>query len=408
MKADRSSSVTRDVVASCPAAFDVLWEDVGRCFRRRDTRSQAKRYSRGLLGSVGRKNGWQVAEYLGDAGPYAVQHLLGRSNWQADAVRDGILRYSGAHLLTPGERGVLIVDETGFLKKGDKSAGVQRQYSGTAGRIENCQIGVFLALACSKGHTLLDRELYIPQSWREDVARRKEASIPAGVTFSTKRRLAQKMLSRAFESGFSPDWVLADEVYGSDGKFRRFLDDLGQAYVLAVSSQQRLWVGFEQRRVDAIAREIASENWLRISAGDGMKGPRLYDWASGKFGVPTEQGLVRWLLVRRSIKKPEELAYYLCLALADAVLEDLVKAAGQRWSIEICFETAKQETGLDEYEVRSWHGWYRHMTLSMLALAFLSAIRAKANNGRKKRTTTSCPRQNPKYGGCFSSSSGRR
>jgi SRSO17 transposase len=325
-----------------------------------------------------------LAEYLGDVTPYAVQHLLGRSNWKADTVRDEILRYTLAHLLASGEKGVLIVDETGFLKKGDKSAGVQRQYSGTAGRIENCQIGVFLSLACSKGRALLDRELYIPKSWCEDTARREEAAIPAEVTFSTKQRLAQKMLSHAFESGFSPEWVLADEVYGSDGKFRRFLEERGQAYVLAVSSQQRLWMGFSQRRVDAIARELAPENWLRISAGDGMKGPRPYDWAGGKFGAPTEKGFARWLLLRRSIEKPEELAYYLCLAPAEATLEDLVKAAGQRWNIECCFEAAKQETGLDEYEVRSWHGWYRHMTLSMLALAFLSVIRIKANHGEKK------------------------
>ena len=237
MRRNRELRISHDVVASCPADFDVLWEDVGRCFRRRDTRSQAKRYASGLLGSVGRKNGWQLAEYLGDDTPYAVQHLLGRSNWKADAVRDEILRYSRAHLFVPGERGVLIVDETGFLKKGEKSAGVQSQYSGTAGRIENCQVGVFLALACSRGRVLLDRELYIPQSWCEDMVRRKEAAIPAEATFLTKQRLAQKMLSRAFESGFSPDWVLADEVYGSDGKFRGFLDDFGQAYVLAASSQ---------------------------------------------------------------------------------------------------------------------------------------------------------------------------
>ena len=200
------------------------------------------------------------------------------------------------------------------------------------------------------------------------------------------------MLTHALESGLSPDWVLADEVYGSDGKFRRFLEERGQPYVLAVSSQQRLWVGLSQQRVDAIARVLAPENWLRASAGDGMKGPRLYDWAAGKFGVPTENGLVRWLLVRSSIEKPEELAYYLCLTPVEATLDDLVKAAGQRWNIECCFESAKQETGLDEYEVRSWHGWYRHITLSMLALIFLSVVRSKANGGRsqKKRTKSSC------------------
>jgi SRSO17 transposase len=287
----------------------------------------------------------------------------------------------------PGENGVLIVDETGFLKKGKKSVGVQRQYSGTAGRIENCQIGVFLALSSSKGRALIDRELYVPKSWCEDAARRTEASVPEDVAFSTKQRLAQKMLSRAFEGGFSPDWVLADEVYGSDSKFRRFLEERGQTYVLAVSSQQRLWVGFSQKRVDAIGRELAVENWHRLSAGDGTKGPRLYDWGGGQFGAPTEQGLTKWLLLRRSVEKPGDLAYYLCLAPSDTTLNELARAAGQRWSIECCFEAAKQETGLDEYEVRSWHGWYRHITLSMLALVFLSAVRGAAAS-RKKRTKT--------------------
>jgi len=211
------------------------------------------------------------------------------------------------------------------------------------------------------------------------------------VTFSTKQRLAQKMLSHALEGGLSAEWVLADAVYDSDSKFRRFLEERNQPYVLAVSSQQRLWVGFSQRRVDAIARELASESWLRMSAGAGMKGPRLYDWAAGKFGAPTENGLVRWLLVRRSIEKTEELAYYLCLAPGGATMEDLARAAGQRWNIECCFEAAKQETGLDEYEVRSWHGWYRHMTLSMLALAFLCIIRTTVTQKRKKRTAALCP-----------------
>lgn len=382
-------TVSGDVVEGWADDFTSLWGQAGGCFRRSDTRAHAEGYVRGLLGRVERKNSWQMAEYLGAANPYAVQHLLGRSNWNADAVRDEILRYSREHLIGAKENGVLIVDETGFLKKGDKSAGVQRQYSGTAGRIENCQIGVFLALAGSKGRALLDRELYVPRSWCEDAARRAEASIPVEVTFSTKQRLAQTMLSRAFESGFSPDWVLADEVYGSDSKFRRFLEERDQAYVLAVSSQQRLWVGLSQKRVDAIGRELAPENWLRLSAGDGMKGPRLYDWAAGQFGLPGENGLMKWLLLRRSINKPEELAYYLCSAPAGTVVKDLVRAAGQRWNIECCFEAAKQETGLDEYEVRSWHGWYRHITLSMLALVFLSVIRGEAaNRGRKKRMRT--------------------
>jgi SRSO17 transposase len=388
----RDSGVCVGLVKKWGADFEKLWEAVGSCFFRHDLRGRAKGYVHGLLGRVERKNGWQMAEYLGDATPHPVQRLLDRAVWNADDVRDEIIRYARSHLLTAGEGGVLIVDETGFLKKGDKSVGVQRQYSGTAGRIENCQIGVFLALACSGGRALLDRELYLPKSWCDDSARFEAAHIPSDVKFATKQRLAQKMLTHALESGLSPDWVLADEVYGSDSKFRRFLEERGQPYVLAVSSQQRLWVGLSQRRVDAIARELAPENWHRASAGDGMKGPRLYDWAAGKFGVPTEDGLVRWLLVRRSIEKPEELAYYLCLTPVEATLDDLVKAAGQRWNIECCFEAAKQETGLDEYEVRSWHGWYRHITLSMLALIFLSVVRSKANGGRsrKKRTKSSC------------------
>jgi SRSO17 transposase len=387
MMARLALDVSVDVVSDWASDFSLLWERAGRCFRRSDTRGHAEGYVWALLGRIDRKNGWQMAEYLGAEHPYPVQHFLGRASWSADVLCDEVLRYSREHLTTSGENGVLIVDETGFLKKGKKSVGVQRQYSGTAGRIENCQIGVFLALAGSRGRALIDRELYVPKSWCEDAARRTEASVPKDVTFSTKQRLAQKMLSRAFESGFSPDWVLADEVYGSDSKFRRFLEERGQAYVLAVSSQQRLWVGFSQKRVDAIGRELAVENWHRLSAGDRTKGPRLYDWAGGQFGAPTEQGLTKWLLLRRSVEKPEELAYYLCLAPADATLDGLARAAGQRWSIECCFEAAKQETGLDEYEVRSWHGWYRHITLSMLALVFLSVIRGAAAS-RKKRTKT--------------------
>ncbi len=392
MMARPDLDVSVDVVRDWASDFSSLWECAGRCFRRRDTRGHAEGYVRALLGRMERKNGWQMAEYLGAEHPYPVQHFLGRANWSADALRDEVLRYSREHLIMPGENGVLIVDETGFLKKGDKSVGVQRQYSGTAGKIENCQIGVFLALASSRGRALIDRELYVPKNWCEDAARRTEASIPEDVTFLTKQRLAQRMLSRAFESGFSPDWVLADEVYGSDGKFRLFLEERGQPYVLAVSSQQRLLAGFSQKRVDAIGRELAVENWHRLSAGDGTKGGRLYDWAGVQFGAPMEHGLTKWLLLRRSVNRPEELSYYLCLAPAATTLQELARAAGQRWSIECCFEAAKQETGLDEYEVRSWHGWYRHVTLSMLALVFLSVVRGAAVGRHRKKGATSLSR----------------
>ena len=365
-------------VRSWDGQFEGLVDRVGPCFGRRDLRRQAAGYVKGLLGRVERKNGWQLSEYLGREKPYGVQRLLGRASWDADAVRDELLRYTREHLLSEGDAGVLVVDETGFLKKGVKSAGVQRQYSGTAGRIENCQVGVFLALAGSRGRALVDRELYLPQSWCDDRGRCKEAGVPADVTFATKPRLAMKMLGRAFDAGLEPQYVLADEVYGSDGKFRRFLEEKGRPYVLAVTSQQRLWVEFEQKRVDQIARSAPPRAWFRLSVGDGSKGPRVYDWAASTFGLPSEQGLVRWLLVRRSVDDPNERAYYLCLAPPQATARDLAVAAGKRWSIECCFEAAKQETGLDEYEVRSWTGWHRHVTLSMLALAFLAAVRARA------------------------------
>jgi SRSO17 transposase len=358
--------------------FEGLLARVGPCFGRHDLRERACGYVRGLLGRVERKNGWQLAEHLGDKKPYGLQRLLGRATWDADAVRDEVRRYAAEHLLAPDEGGVLIVDETGFLKKGCKSAGVQRQYSGTAGRIENCQVGVFLALAGSRGRALIDRELYLPQSWCDDVARRQEAGVPQNVKFATKPTLGLRMVERALAAGLKPDWVLADEVYGSDSKFRRRLEGLGQPYVLAVSGQQRLWVGFHQRRIDQIADELPQGAWLRLSVGNGSKGPREYDWAAGKIGGERPQGLVKWVLVRRSVSDPKERAYYLCLAPPEANGEDLAKAAGMRWSIECCFETGKQETGLDDYEVRSWVGWKRHATLSLLALAFLAAVRARA------------------------------
>lgn len=369
-------------VARWEERFEQLTEAIGPCFKRHDLRGQAIGYVQGLLGRVQRKNSWQLSEYLGRAGPYGIQRLLGRACWDADQARDVLLAYARRHLLCEDEAGVLVIDETGFLKKGRKSVGVQRQYSGTAGRIENCQIGVFMALAGSKGRALVDRELYLPESWLQDRARCDEAGVPEDVTFATKPQLARKMLKRAFEAGCKPSYVLADEVYGNDSKFRRFLESRQQPYVLAVSCQQRLWVEFRKQRVDEIARTTPAQAWQRLSVGDGAKGPRVYDWAATKFGAAAEGGLVHWLLIRRSVTDPDDLAYYLCLAPHNTSATDLAQAAGQRWAIETCFECAKQETGLDEYEVRSWVGWYRHVTLSMLALAFLAAVRAKANRPR--------------------------
>ncbi len=367
--------------------LDAVGERVGCCFSRSESGHRASSYLRGLLGPVRRKNSWQLAEHVGAATPHGFQRLLSRACWDAEALRDEVRRYAVEHLLAEGETGVWILDETGFLKKGDKSVGVQRQYLGTAGRIENCQIGVFLALVGSRGRALIDRELYLPQSWCDDADRLGEAGVPAKVTFATKPQLAQYMIGRALDADLRPRWVLGDEMYGSDRKTRRFLESRGQPYVLAVSAQQRLRVGFEQQRVDRIVEGLTEKDWFRMSIAEGANGPRVYDWAAGSFGVPIkhERGeLRRWLLIRRSVTDPNDRAYHLCAAPPDIAAPDLAIAAGQRWAIETCLQTAKREAGLDEYEVRSWVGWYRHVTLSMLALAFLAAVRAEMNVPKKK------------------------
>ncbi|WZO96089.1 IS701 family transposase [Isosphaeraceae bacterium EP7] len=356
--------------------LDVVGERLARRFARSEPRRRAGEYLRGLLSDAGRKNGWQLAERAGDETPHGVQHLLGRADWEADRVRDDLAAYVREHLADP--RGVLIVDETGFLKKGTKSAGVQRQYSGTAGRIENCQVGVFLAFAGGRGHALVDRELYLPEVWAGDADRRKAARIPEEVAFATKPRLAERMLRRAWNAGMKAAWVTGDAVYGNDAKFRRTLESNGQAYVLAVKSDQRLFDGRWRDRVDAIAERLPARAWRKLSAGAGSKGPRWYDWAAESFGEADARGWRLWLLVRRHCERKDERAYYLCRGPADTPRRELVRVAGSRWAIEECFERAKGDCGLADYEVRSWVGWYRHVTLSMFALAMLAVIRSRA------------------------------
>jgi SRSO17 transposase len=360
--------------------LDAVSERLARRFARSEPRRRAVEYLRGLLSGAERKNGWQLAEQAGDASPYGVQHLLGRADWDADRVGDDLTAYVREHLAAPD--GVLIVDETGFLKKGTKSAGVRRQYSGTAGRIENCQVGVFLAYAGSKGHALLDRELYLPEEWAGDAGRRKAARIPEDVAFATKPQLAERMLRRAWRAGMKADWVTGDAVYGNDARFRRALESNAQPYVLAVRCDQRLFDGRWRDRVDAIADRPPAKAWRKISAGAGSKGPRWYDWAAESFGAVDGRGWRLWLLVRRHRGPERERAYYLCRGPAATARDELVRVAGSRWAIEECFERAKGDCGLDEYEVRSWVGWHRHITLSMFAMAMLSVIRSRAEAGR--------------------------
>ena len=374
---------TADAPSAWPERFEELTGRLAPRFGRKDLRRRAEAYLRGLLGRVERKNSWQLAESLGDATPHGVQRLLGRASWDADAVRDDLRAYVVDRLGEPD--GVLIVDETGFLKKGAKSAGVQRQYSGTAGRIENCQVGVFLAYRSGRGAAFLDRALYMPKSWAEDAARRREAGVPEDLAFATKPELARAMLRRALKAGAPAAWVTADEVYGSDYKFRRLVEESGMGYVVAVSSAQRLFLGGFYGRADALAAGLPADAWARISCGAGTKGQRLYDWAFVPFALQSDDEWTKGLLVRRSIAEPRERAYYLCRARKGTTVEELARVAGCRWAIESAFEQAKQEVGLDGYEVRSWAGWHRHVTLSLLAHAFLEALRAEAAPPPPKR-----------------------
>jgi SRSO17 transposase len=371
------------LTAAGPARLDaVSWaeqltevaERMGPRFLRSEPRRQALAYLQGLLSPVERKNSWQLAEQAGDPGPHRFQHLLGRAVWEADEVRDDLQAYVQEQLADPD--GVLIVDETGFLKKGNHSVGVQRQYSGTAGRIENCQVGVFLAYAAARGHTFLDRALYVPEEWAQDQPRRHAAGIPKEIRFATKPVLARQMIERALANGVPARWVSGDSVYGHDGKLRLWLEEQQLAHVLGVSGNHFVWIGGTQQKVSRVAAQFSPEDWQPLSAGAGSKGPPWYDWAAVETNSLLE-GWTGWLLVRRSIENPQDWAYYRVFAPAETRREEMVAVAGQRWAVEECFAAAKGECGLDEYEVRSWTGWHRHITLSLLAHAYLTAVRAQ-------------------------------
>jgi SRSO17 transposase len=379
----------REEVARWRAGLDALHARIAGRFGRSEVRERARRYLAGLLDRVDRKNGWQMAEHLGEHGPQGVQRLLNAAHWDADAVRDDLRSYVVEHLGTPD--GVLVVDETGFLKKGTKSVGVKRQYSGTAGRIENSQIGVFLAYASGRGRAFLDRELYLPEEWAGDQERRAEAGVPAAVGFATKGQLAQTMLGRAFAAGVPAAWVTGDEVYGNAGRLRAWLEAQQRAYVLVVSCDHLVWVDGQQQRVDALFGAVPAGAWQRLSAGDGSQGPRLYDWVWVPLPTASTSGMRQWVLARRSLSEPTELAYYRAYGPAETALPALVRVAGARWAVEEGFERAKDLVGLDQYEVRRWQAWYRHITLALLAHAYLEVTRAQAtavpeSDGGKKGT----------------------
>jgi SRSO17 transposase len=358
-------------------------ERIGRHFARSEPRRRAVGSVRALLSDAERENGWQVAEHLGEATPAGVQHLLARADWDADAVRDDLMGDVAEHLGDPD--GVLVGDETGFRKKGAKSVGVARQYSGTAGRIENCQIGVFLGYATTTGRALLDRELYLPKEWANDADRREEAGVPEAVGFATKIVLARRMIDRAIAAGVPAKWVTADAVYGSDYHFRATAEGHGLGYVLGVRSDFAAWSGFRQVRVSALLAQVPAAGWHRLSCGDGSKGPRMYDWALLRTNSPDPAEYSRWVLIRRSVSDPTEVAYFACGGPPATTLQQLPLVAGARWAIEGLFELAKGDCGLDEYEVRGWTGWQRHVTLSLWALAVVAVIRSRVPAARRKK-----------------------
>jgi SRSO17 transposase len=365
------------------AGLDDLMARIAGRFRRVEPRRRARAYLLGLLSPLAGKNGWTLAEAAGENTPDGMQRLLNDAVWDADAVRDDLRDYVHEHLGDAG--GILVIDETRFLKKGTKSAGVQRQYSGTAGRTENCQLGVFLAYVTAHGRTLVDRELYLPQGWCNDPARRAEAAIPAHVRFATKPALGLQMLRRAIDAGLPARWVTADEAYGKDSKFRLWLQERRIPYVLAIACNQKIPTEGGSARADALAAAAPIAAWRRRSCGDGAKGPRLFDWAVASLPDTgtADHGFTRWLLIRRSVADPSEYAYYLCYGPAGIDDEELIRVAGTRWAIEECFQTAKGQVGLDEYQVRRYDAWYRHITLAMCAHAFLAVTAKNANSNAK-------------------------
>jgi SRSO17 transposase len=388
------------------AELDSLMLRVGERFGRIEPRRRMRDYVRGLLGPVGRKNSWQLAEHAGHPTPYGLQRLLSWCQWDPDEIRDDLQTYVAERLGRPD--GVLIVDDTGFIKKGAVSAGVQRQYSGTAGRTENCQIGVFAAYASPRGRALVDRELYLPKSWTDDPDRCRTARIPEDRVFATKPELARTMVQRALDSALPIAWVTADAAYGQEARFRRALEEAGVGYVLSVLKSQQVRTAAGSWRIDHVLTGAPEDAWERISCGDGAKGPRIYDWAAARLPVIEDvDGAAsthhRWVLARRSLIRPEEIAYYLAFAPQEAAVAELVRVAGTRWVIEECFQAAKNECGLDEYEVRRYVGWYRHITLAMLAHSFLAAMAAQALERGVEETVQAASSPSPwqKYGGSW-------
>jgi len=389
-KQDRSVAVAASVdVDGWSEQFDTAFARIAGRFGRREPRRQARSFLLGLLSDVETRSCWQLAEQAGDASPHAMQRLLADAVWDADAVRDDLRGYVADELGEPD--GVLILDDTGDLKRGAHTVGVQRQYTGTAGKIENAQVAVFLGYASGKGRALVDRDVYLPKAWTDDRGRMAAAGVPDTVGFASKVTLGRRMLARAFDAGVPAAWVTADEFYGGDRGLRRDLQGRQVGYVLAVAKSHRVDLPIGRLRADQAAARLHRRCWNRLSAGKGAKGERDYDWALLRIDPPADEvGGHHWLLVRRRIADGE-LAFYRCWSPTPVTLGALVRVAGIRWSIEECFQAAKGEVGLDQHQVRRWRSWYRYTTLAMLAHAILAVIAAHERQRRPAPTESLVP-----------------
>ena len=382
-QASRQEERELSIISQSAQALAELLVRIGSHFGRAEVRKRVGRYLHGLLAAVERKNGWQMAEELGEANAHGVQRLLEEADWDEEAVRDELRTYVIEQLGAP--EGILVVDETGFVKKGKQSAGVARQYSGTAGRRENSQIGVFLLYASRSGSAFIDRALYLPEEWTADRVRCRQAGIPDEVAFATKGELAKLMLARAFAAEVPAEWVVGDTVYGYD-ELRLWLEAQQKNYVLAVSETHQVWVQGRSQPVGLLAALLPDEAWVVLSAGEGSKGPRLYEWAWLQLPDETEatSERARWVLIRRSLCDRSERAYYRVSAPATTSLAEVVRVTGSRWKIEEGYEQVKGEVGLDQYEVRTWRAWYRYVTLALLAYAALVVMQGQARAQEKK------------------------
>jgi len=381
------------VLTDAREAWERLQERIAHRFGRVEARVRIRRYLAGLLARVERKNGWQLAEVIGETGPQGVQRLLRTTVWSAEAVRDDLRAYVIEHLGDPAS-GVLIIDETSFPKKGMHSCGVAPQYCGTLGQTANAQVGVFLAYGSAHGTAFIDRALYLPKTWTKDARRCAGAGVPRTVGFATKVALAKRLLERAFIASVPARWVVADNFYGRAHHFRQWLEQRGRSHIVGILPAQVVVHDGRRQRAKAVAASVSSEAWVCRSSGAGSQGERVQEWACLALTEAAVPEMGHWLLVRRPLDHPDDCAYFRAYGPIDTPVAELVRIAGVRWSIEEGFAQTKGEVGLDQYEVRHWDGWHRHITLCLLAHAYLVVVTARAQSAvcfeQKKRGFCAC------------------